>query len=478
MAFLWHDIRDAARALLRTGGYSLVVALTLGLGIGVNTAIFTVVDALILRPLPYADPEQLVRVAEWPRTGGNYTVSPAAYLHWRDRVQAFTRFEARRGAVFTILDGGDAEEMRGARVTSGYFDLFGVRPLYGRTFSTDDAQPGAACTTVVSHRVWLNRLGGDASVIATPVRFSGRTCTLIGVLPPGTTFDRGPIDVYVPLAFTAADTANNGRMLTVLARLRPERSIDAARDEMVALASAFNATRGEAGRGWTASVTPLHDVVVGADSRWLAGVLFGAVSVVLAVACLNVAGLALSRTVVRRREIAIRTALGAGRWRVFRYLLVESLLLALAGGLVGVLMGSWGLRVLVSLVPAGLLPPETPPLLDARALLFTGFLALLTGLFFGTVPAWRGTAPNPAEALAAGGRSAGSSSVTTRAHSALLVVEVALAMVLVVAGVSLAVSFVRLTRVEPGFSAEHVLTFRVALGGERYQSGDASARFF
>jgi predicted lysophospholipase L1 biosynthesis ABC-type transport system permease subunit len=265
-----------------------------------------------------------------------------------------------------------------------------------------------------------------------------------GVLPADSVFDRGTLDVYVPLSLSAADAQNNGRQLTVLARLTDDdASLEQAQAEMTALATAFNQERGDAGRGWTAAVTPLRDVVIGADTRWLAAVLFGAVVTVLLVACLNVAGLSLSRTVVRRREIAIRSALGASRWRVFRYLVVESVLLAVAGGAVGVLLGAWGLRAFISLVPPGLLPAEAVAFLDGRALLFTVTLSVITGLLFGTFPAWRGTAANPIDALMGSGRTAGPTRITAGVHSVLLIAEVALSMVLVVAASALVLSFIR-----------------------------------
>ena len=473
-AFLGHDVRDALRSLRHSPVFTIVVVLTLALGTGVNAAIFSVVDALLFKALPYADADRIVRVAEWPRTGGNFTVAPAAFLDWRTRQHAFATLEARLPRPFTWIGDADVEELRGAQVTVGYFDLLGVRAVHGRTFGPGDDAAAEPCRVVISHRLWMRRLAGDPAAVGRSIAFGGAACTLTGVLPPDSVFDRVALDVYRPLTFRPADAQQQGRVLTVFGRLAPGVSLDAARTDLVAVAAAFNATRGPAGRGWTAAVTPLREVVVRPATRQLAWVLFGAVGVVLLIACVNVAGLVLSRTIDRRRDIAVRAALGAERWRLFRYLVVESLMLSIAGAGAGLLVGSWALTAFSSLVPAGTLPPEAVAALDLRTLGFTIGLALVVGLLVGTLPAWRGASAAGTAALASGGRTVSGSRHTSRLHNVFVVVEVATALVLVTGAVLLVVSFTRLTRVDPGFEAGQILTLRLDAPASKYPDSEVA----
>lgn len=475
--FLWHDARDASRSLLRSPGFAALVIATLALGIGVNTAIFTVLDALLLKPLPYADAERLVRVAEWPRTGGNYTVAPAAFANWRDNLRSFSELEARAGVSIGLLE-GDPEELRVARVTSGYFDLLGVRAAAGRTFTSGDDRPGEPCRAVLSHKLWSRKFDATSAAIGRPVRTTVGSCAVIGVLPPDSVFDRAAFDLYLPLAMTADDVRNQGRLLTVFGRIAPGVPLATASAELVTVAAAFNATRGNAGRGWTAAMTPLRDVVLRADTRQLTWVLFGAVAVVLLVACVNVMSLLLSRTIDRQHELAIRAALGAGRWRLFRSMLVESVILACAGAAAGIAIGSLALQVFLWLIPPGTLPAEAFAALDLRALAFTAALALVVAVVCGTLPAWQGTHVRSSSALAAQGRSVSSSRRAVRLHGALLVAEIAMAMMLVTAATLLVVSFGRLVRVAPGFDPGRVTTTRLAVPVERYPTAADAAAFY
>ena len=472
------DLRDAVRSLTRTPGYTALVTLMLALGIGVNTAVFSVLDALLFRSLPYAAADRLVLVAEWPSTGGNWTAAPPVFGHWRANAQSFSHLDARVPQSFALLDGGDPEDVRGARVTTGYFDLLGVRAEHGRTFQPADAGPDRSCAAVISHRLWTTRLGGDRARLGQPIRMSGGACTLIGVLPPESVFDRGAPELYTPLVFSPAEAQSQGRFLTVLGRLRDDVTIDQARAEVETLVAAFNATRGPAGKNWTAQITPWRDVLVRTDARRLAWVLFAAVAVVLLIACANVAGLSLSRTIGRRREIAVRAALGAGRARIFKGLLVESLLLSVFGGAIGIVVGTWSLRAFAALVPPNTFPPEAAAALDGRTLLFTAIIAIVTGILAGTLPAWQAGRLTLTEALAAGSRGTTGSKPSTRLQSALLVVELALAMVLVTGASLLTVSLVKLAGVRPGFDSENVLTLRLSAPPGRYQTETQWAEFY
>jgi putative ABC transport system permease protein len=467
LRFVWHDARDSWRSLLRSPGFALVVIVTLALGIGANTAIFTVVDALLFKPLSYAEGDRLVRVAEWPRTGGNFTVAPAAFFDWRSRIRHLSGLEARTGATIVLLD-RDPEQLRIARVTSGYFDLLGIRPEMGRTFSTGDDRAGQPCAAVLSHRLWNRRFDADRSIIGRAIRTSAGSCTVIGVLPADSVFDRAAFELYLPLALNPTEARSNGRTLTVYGRLAPRASVDDARTELTHVAAAFNATRGNAGRGWTAAVTPLRDVVVRTDTRQLTWILFGAVALVLLVACVNVVSLSLSRTTDRRHELAVRAALGADQWRLFRYLLVESLMLATAGGALGVAIGSWTLRLFLWIVPPGILPPEAISTLDGRALAFTAGLAILTALLCGTLPALHAATIRSPTTNVSASRTVSGSRSTARFHGALLVTEIAMAMILVTAATLLVVSFRRLVGVDPGFQPDQVLTTQLSVQPEKY----------
>jgi putative ABC transport system permease protein len=472
------DARETLRSIRRAPAFAAIVVVTLAVGIGVNTAIFTVVDALLFKTLPYADGDRLVRVAEWPKVGGNFTVAPAAFLEWRTRARALSAMEARVGGRTGLLEGGDAEQLISARVTGGYFDLLGITAVRGRAIAAADTAPAEPCRAVVSHKLWVRRFGADLSAIGRPARFTDGPCTIVGVLPADSVFDRSTTDVYFPLVFTPELARSQGRTLTTLARLAPGVSVDQAHAELAAIAADFNATRGAAGQGWTVALTPMRDVVLRQDTRRLAWTLLAAVAVVLAVACVNVASLSLSRAVDRSRELVLRAALGASRWRMFRLLMVESVLLATTGAAAGVLTGSLALRLFLTLVPPGTLPAEAAVALDARALVFTAGLAMAAALVFGTLPAWRGAAASPARALAAGGRGASASRASSRLHNTLLAVEVALAMVLVTTAALLGVSFGRLTGVSPGFETAGIQTAQVAVPATRYPDAAAWAAFY
>jgi predicted permease len=470
LAFLGHDVRDAWRSLRRDPGYSLLVAGTLALGIGVNTALFSMVDALLFKALPYADPDRLVVVSEVHPQGRRNTVAPANFLDWQTGAHSFTHLDARVDRSYALLDGGDPRDVLGAEVSVGYFDMLGVRAEVGRTFTAADGQAGASCTVVISHRLWAERFSSNVQALGQPMRFSGQVCALIGVLPVGSVFDQSGRDVYTPLRFREGPPTRLSHFLTVAGRLAPGVSVEAARQEMRTLAFSINTSHPEVLRGWGATVDPMRDILVRADARQLMLVLFAAVGLVLLVACVNVAGLSLSRTVARHREVAIRMALGAERWRVFRYFLVESLALAALGGLASLFVGRWSLTAFGALLPPRTLPAGAIASLDGRTLIFTSTIAILTGVISGSLPAWHGARSGVADSLRSGGRSVSGSTLTSRLHAALLIAEVALAMVLVVGATLLAVSLTRLTRVKPGFDSTNVLTLHLSLPATRYKT--------
>lgn len=471
------DVRDAWRSLRHAPAYASMVILMLALGIGINTAVFSVTDALLFKALPYTRADRLVLVTERPLTGGNWTVAPTMFGYWR-RVLQSTRIEARMPGNVTLLDGGDPEDIRGARVTPGYFDLLGAPVARGRGFLPSDGASEAPCVAVVSHRLFDRRLAGDDRRLGQPLHLGGRLCTLIGVLPADSVFDRGAPEVYTPLVLSPSEAQSNGRMLTVIGRLRDGASVDQATAELATTAAAFNATRGPAGRDWTASALPWRDILIRTDARQLVWVLFAAVGVVLVIACTNIAGLALSRGLTRQREVAVRAALGAGRARLFRAMLTESVLLALVGGLVSVLVGAGALRALVALIPPGTLPVEVTPTLDVRAILFTLAVATVTGIVSGALPAWQAGDAALTTVLAASGRGTTTSRRASWLQSGLLVAELALAMVLVTGSSLLIVSFARLVDVSPGFDPSKVLALRLSPSGPAYGTDAQLADFY
>jgi len=476
MTALRADFRNAVRALRHAPGFTIVVVLTLALGIGVNTAIFCVVQTALFQPLPYKQPDQLMRVAEWPKTGGNYTVAPAAFVHFREHARGFSGIEASIGGRIALLGQGDPQEVRASRVTAGYFDLLGITAERGRMFSASDNN-NAECRAVISHQLWSATLGMTPDIIGKSVRFDLGACTVIGVLPIDAVFNRAAADVYLVYRLGAEAATQQGRTLTAIGRLAPGVSVDRAQSDLASVAATFNATRGPAGNGWTVALTPWRDVLVRADTRRLSWILIAIVGAVLLVACVNVAGLSLSRTLDRRREVAVRAALGATRLQLFRGLIVEGLVLAIAGGALALIVGAWTLRLFVSLMPAGLLPAAGASM-NGLVLLFTMTLSLLTGVAFATLPSWQGATASAAEALSAGGRTISASRTTSRVRAGFVVIEVALATTLLIGAALLTVSFARLTSVSPGIDPAGVLTLRLSLPSTTYPSNEAVANGF
>jgi len=459
MSFLT-DCRQAWRALMHTPMFTATAVLTLALGIGANSAIFSLVDGVLIKALPYPEADQLVAVAELPPSRVRNTVAPLSFLAWQESAHSFTGLAARQSDSIVMLDGGAPEEIRAARVSVSYFDVLGVPPALGRAFAAGDGQPGAPCVMLLSDRLWARRWARDRNLIGESIGLSDGACQIVGVLPPGSAFDRVPFQAYTPLAFTRAN-APRGHFLTVIGRLRSGTTAAQAGQEMAVLAASIN-REDPVKADWSAQVEPWRDTVVRADSRRLVLVLFGAVAVVLLVACINVASLALVRASARRRDVSIRLALGAGARRLFSHYLAESLLVVSAGGVLGLFVAQWCVAAFMALSPAGTLPSEAAVALDWRAVVFTGLVIIIVSVVAGSVPAWQSLRATASEALRGESRTTTPSVSTRRTQSALLMVQVALAMVLVTGAATLGVSFARLTRVDPGFDPRGMVTFRLS----------------
>jgi predicted permease len=481
---LWHDLRFATRVLRRQPGFTAVVLLTLMVGIGANTAIFTVVDAALLRPLPYHEPDRLVHV--WQTHRGDVSDrSEASYpdfLDWRAQSGAFAAIEGYDETNLTVTgDGAEALMLRGARVTPGFLAMLGVTPALGRAFVPEESVAGGAPVVLVTHGFWQRRLGADPHVVGRSLTLDRRTFTIIGVLPQD--FHFAPVDdaeLWLLLDSAAPRAAERfNHWLRVVARLRPGVSLDGARSDLSTVMRRLGAQYPETNAGRGIVIVPLRDEIVGAVRPTLL-VLFGAVGCVLLVACVNVAGLMLARSAARGREIALRSALGAHRGRIVRQLLVESALLAVAGGVLGAVTAQLGVRLIVAALPTEIsngMPYLQYLRVDGAVLAYAAALAVAAGLVSGLAPALYVSRPSTAELLRRGGR-AGSGGARPRLRSTLVAAEIALTMVLLVAAGLMTRSLGQLLRVDAGFDAEHVLTARVALSGATYDAAERQQRFF
>ncbi|HEU0176623.1 MAG TPA: ABC transporter permease [Blastocatellia bacterium] len=467
MQTLLRDLRYGARMLLKKPGFTLIVLLTLGLGIGANTAIFSVVDAVLLRALPYPQPERLIVLTEKTREGRRMGVAYPNYQDWRERAQSFTEMVGFRGELLNLTGVDKPVRLQGRAVSWNFFRMLGVKPQLGRLFVAEDDQESAARTAVLSHAIWQGNFGGDPAITGKAISLNGSSYTVIGVTPPGFEFFQKD-DLFIPLGVSLRPVdrgRGNHSGLNVLARLKDGVSWEQASAEMDTLAAQLERAYPETNSGNGALTYRLLDRYMSDVSQAL-WVLLAAVGVVLLIACVNVANLLLARAAERQKEIAIRLALGAGRWRIIRQLLSESLLLAVLSGLTGLLLGIWMLAGLLKLAPEGI-ARLSQTRLDVTVLLFTLGVSLLTGLLFGLLPALQSARHEQHEALKEGGR-AGTGAGRERARRGLLVAEVGLSLVLLVAAGLMLRTVHRLTQVDPGFATENLLTMQFSLPRTAY----------
>nr|MDQ3014106.1 ABC transporter permease [Acidobacteriota bacterium] len=477
MQTLWQDLRYGARMLMKKPGFTLIIVITLALGIGANTAIFTVVNAALLRPLPYAQPEQLVHLFETtPRA--DYGQREASYpdlLDWRQN-QVFDGMAAYRGGGGMMLNLPEGSERLDAGiVTANFFSVLGVAPQLGRAFQDDDEKSGAARVVIVSHNFWQRRFGGDAKVVGQSLVLSDNSYTVIGVLPPNFQFaPRGAADVWVTLQPSQGQTTRRFmHWVNVIARLKPGVTREQAQAGMQIIAERIAREHNDSHAGTNIVIVPLQQQFVG-SIRPLLLVLLGAVGFVLLIACANVANLLLVRAAARQKEIAIRTALGASAGRLIRQWLTESLLLALIGGCAGLLLAQWGVELLIAAIPNQLL--NTMPYLrgitiDRSALAFTAALSLLVSVLFGLAPALQMLKPDLQSALKEGGKTS-AGAMRHGLRNALVVAEVALALVLLVGAGLMMKSLLRLTNVDPGFNPKNLLTLTYSLPRQKYDTSE------
>jgi putative ABC transport system permease protein len=464
METLLQDLRYGARMLRKRPGFTLVAIITLALGIGANTAIFTVIYAVLLRPLPFDEPDRVVWMWGAVRERGNRaSVTPLDFLDYRARNQSFAEFAAAISIPisFNLTGNGEPERLSGAVVTTNYFAALGVRPMLGRSFVGEEEQAGRDRVVILSHGLWQRRFGADPAIIDRTVTLDGQSLTVVGVMPPKMRFP-SDADLWRPMSFDAAPEMKQRRahFLRPIGRLKAGVTVEQAQAEIDAIARQLEEQYPETNTNWTMLLVPLEERIVG-DIRPTLWVLLGAVAFVLLIACSNVANLLLARAAARYKEIAIRLAMGASRWHIIRQMLTESILLAVAGGALGVLLALWGVDVLLSFSDASI-PRAAEIGINATVLGCTLAVSFITGTLFGLVPALGSSRPDLHDTLKEGSRSV-SGGARHRLRSLLVIAESALAVVLLIGAGLLIKSFVKLQEVSPGFDAEHVLTMRLDL---------------
>jgi putative ABC transport system permease protein len=475
MQTLWQDLRYGVRMLLKKPGFTLTAVVTLALGVGATTAIFTVINAVLLRPLPYPEADRLVYVGQ--TYGGEFSgTGEPKFLFWREQSQSFEAmacYSSYGGARGNLAGGDEAEYVQGLRVSEGFFRSLGVYPALGRAFSSAEDTPGSERVAILSDGLWRRRFGGRNEILGQTVSFNDQAVTVVGIMPPQFRFGSG-VDLFTPMQ--ARPNMHFDPNAEVVGRLKPGVTIAQAQAELKVIGEKYRAAfpRGmQDGEGVGAQ--PYQELFVG-DIRQYLWILLGAGGFLLLIACANVANLQLARAATRQREIAVRMALGAGSWRIARQLLVESALLALVGGAAGALLALWGKDILITALPENLLPGVAEIKVDWRVLAFAFVAAIATGLLFGLAPAWQARKVDVNSTLKEGGNKGGVA--RGRLRGALVVAEVALSLALLVGAGLLARTFANLTGVEPGFDPRGVLTCQVALAGPHYDTTQEAAAFY
>ncbi len=479
METLTKDIRYAIRSLIRYPTFTLIATLTLALGIGANTAIFSVVNALLLRPLPFTQPDKLMQVWETTvKDGQQHDVAYPNFADWRDRNRSFEQIATYSDRTFNLTGDDEPERIQGVMVSPGFFPMLDVKPILGRVFLPEEDHPNKVFSAVISERLWRRRFNSDGQIVGRPIRLNYENFTIVGVVRNLVDVPRVPADteVWIPISHSSGFDNRRGHYLSVLARLKPGVTREQAQADMNRIAGTLTAQHPDSNTDLGVRLVPLQDQVVG-DFKLALQVLLSAVLFLLLIASANVANMLLARAAGRQKEIAIRTALGAGRFRLIRQLLTESLLLSGLGGAVGLLLAWWGVYLLVAFGPSDL-PRLKEITVDGRVLGFTFAIAMLTGIIFGIVPALKASFPDVNEVLKESGRNATGSVSHRRLRGLLVASEIALSLVLLVGAGLLLKSFHKLQAVSPGFNPQNLLTMRVSLRGPRYQEDAAIVTFY
>jgi putative ABC transport system permease protein len=477
MSAILQDLKYSLRTLAKSPGFTAVAILTLALGIGANTAIFSVVNAVLLRPLPFKKSAQLVLMRETYKQVGNVSVSYPDFLDWRQQSRSFAAMAVINNVGFNLSGVTQPENIGGYAVSPNFLELLGVRPVLGRDLLPSEEQPGTAPVLLLSYQLWQSHLGGDPGVIGRSITLDGRSFSIVGILPPAFRFlDR--TDVLVPIGVFAADFTDRGERgdMDVVGRLARGVALSQAAVEMETIAARIAAQYPQSNHGFGAHLESFREAFTG-DTRPAVLVLFGAVVFVLLIACVNVANLFLVRGAARAREIALRLAFGASRGRVIRQMLTESLVLAICGGVLGIILGAWGISGLGYLLPADSLK-TIGVRMDLSVFLFAAAMIVLVAFAFGLIPALHVTRPDLQETLKEGGRSATSTSAQHRLRGALAIAETALALVLLVGAGLMLKSLYHLIQVSPGFQPARVLYMEMDLRTDQYSKDPAILNFW
>jgi predicted permease len=482
---LVQDLRYAVRMLSKSPAFAVVIVLTLALSIGANSALFSVVDGVLLKPLPYPQAERIARVFYRSTSYAKFPVNPWDFLDFRARNRSFENF-----AMYTHADvqlsgsGSDPVKLSAFRISSGYFRVLGVQPARGREFDFSEERPGNGNVVILSDRVWRNQFGAASDILGRKVVLDSQPYTVVGLMPagvdhPGNSYNSvaygDTVDAWTPFTFDGNPNNRGSHYVEGIGRLKPGVASEQAAADFNGIMTEL-ASQNEGDKGWTIYMVPLFQEIVGPVHKMLL-VLLGAVGLVLLIACVNAANLLLARAAARQKEIAVRAALGAGRGRLVRQMLAESLLIALLGGALGALLAIVGVRVLVSFLPPGF--PRTDAIhVHGFVFAVTALVAVATGILFGLVPAVQASQTDPQQGLHEGGRGSSGSGRQTRLRAVLVVGEVALACLLLVGAGVILRSFVNLLRLDPGFQPEHVLTAEIALPNANYKTTDNIASFY
>ncbi len=476
-----HDLNEAWRFLSANRGFATVVVLTLGLAIGVNATIFSVLNGVLLRPLDYPDPDGLVVAWESNPTlaQDRSQVSSATYLDWRNQTSTFKSLAVWRYKGFTLTTGTEAERLTTVEVSPVLFDVLGTRPELGRVFTAEEERPGSPRTVVLSHAAWTRRFGGDPAVLGRTLMLDDASYEIVGVMPRRFQFPAGDPDVELWSALTinpASVASRPHRTYNAIGRLNDNVTVPQAQADMDRIAANIARDNPETSAGWGVALVPAHEQVVG-DIGSTIWVLFGAVVLVLVIACANIANLLLARSTRTAKEYAVRAAMGASQWALVRRSLVESGSLAGLGGLAGLLVAWWGIGALRPLIPANV-PRADSIGLDIPVLLFTGATAVTAALIFGLFPAWRAMRPRLVEAFQDSSRGASMSRSARRLSDVMVIAEVALALMLLVGAGLLIRSFVQLSSVDPGYRTSGIVAAHIVLPASRYGPSVAKKQFF
>lgn len=480
MQKLWQDLLYGIRTLRKSPAFALFAVLTLGLGIGANTAIFGVVNALFLRPMPYAHPQQLVIIWETDsnRKLTHGTTPPADFLDWRSESRSFQQMAAYQQWFFNLTGEGEPQQLPGVHVSADFFSMLGVKPILGRSFLPEEEQYGHGNVVILSHRLWAQNFGADPHILNTAITIDAKPYTVVGVLPAGFDFwgYNQPLDLWMPLSFAPSDIRRDNPSLIVFARLRDRVDLAQANADMGRIAHQLSVEFPSTNQGTGTNVVSMHNDLYGGTGDPLL-VLLAVVGLVLLIACANVANLMLSRSASRQQEIAIRTALGARRSRLIRQLLTETILLGLLGGALGLLLAYGVFHLAPLVIPPGF-PHENWIGLNRQVLEFTVLIAVLTGIIFGLAPALQFSKPDLNESLKEGGRGSTTGRHSRLTRDVLAVVEVALSLVLIIGAGTLIRSFRAVLNEDMGFNPKNVLSFQVSLPDFKYPTPVEASHFF